>query len=96
LNQSLIIAEINMGVQKELKASLLLAMICMSTISSTLAAPNARKFAVKSNSPKKVYHKTVAPAKELGDRTERERDQSSAGPAVRLFPKTEFTDSVEL
>lgn len=47
-----------MGQHKEMKALLFLGLICMSTVMPALAAPNnARKFAVKSNSPKKVYHK---------------------------------------
>jgi len=69
-----------MGHHKEIKACLLLVIVSMSTIISTFAAPpnQARKFAVKSNNPKKVHHsnKSVIPAKEISERIERERDTS--------------------
>ncbi|XP_035704734.1 uncharacterized protein LOC110843782 isoform X2 [Folsomia candida] len=66
-----------MGQQKEIKAFILLGLICISTIMPALAAPNnARKFAVKNNSPKKVYHKNIAPSKDNIDRTDRDQQQT--------------------
>jgi len=60
--------------QQQIKAYFVLSLICMTAIAPILAAPNnARKFAVKSNSPKKVYHKHIVGTKENLDRTDRDQ-----------------------
>lgn len=73
---SFLFQKLRMARNVQLKAYAFLALVCVSTITPAFAAPNTgRKFAVKSNSPKKVYHKNILPSKENIDRADRDREQ---------------------
>jgi len=73
---------------KELKSCILVALICAGTILPVYSAPSSegRKYLVKSNTPKKVYHKQMTSIVEH-QQAHQQVDQTNML-MVRKFPET--------